>query len=59
LAARTVADSVAAPQAPRVELRPPTLEEVARMLMLADHANDPFRALWTVAFYISGRWLVI
>jgi hypothetical protein len=42
-----------------VELRPPTLEEVARMLMLADHANDPFRALWKVAFYISGRWLVI
>lgn len=55
MAAHNVADAVDPPRVPTVELRPPTLEEMTRFLASAEQADDPLRALWSVAFYSGCR----
>ena len=52
---RNVIDVVAPPKVPRVELHPPTPDELARVLDSAESANDRLRALWTIAVYTGCR----
>jgi integrase len=52
---RNVAADLDAPKVPRVEIRPPTAAEVARLLETANAHGDRFAPLWTVAAYSGCR----
>lgn len=52
---RNVAASMDAPKVPRVEITPPTAEQIARLLETAEASKDHFTPLWTVAVYSGCR----
>lgn len=52
---RNVADVVDAPTVRRLELHPPTVEELRHLLAVANASGDPFVALWSTAVYSGCR----
>jgi integrase len=52
---RNVCDVVEAPRVPKIEIIPPSPEELGRLFDVAETAVDRLRALWTVATYSGCR----
>lgn len=52
---RNVVNVVESPRVPRRELKPPTPQELERLLNSAANSDDPLVALWTVALYSGCR----
>ncbi len=52
---RNVCDAVDAPRAPKIEMRPPTPDEVGALLDAAETHEDRLRGLWALAVYSGCR----
>jgi integrase len=54
-APRNVVDAVDPPRAPRYEVAPPNLVDLARLISEAERADDRLSALWFLAIYSGCR----
>jgi len=53
--ARNVADAVDPPRVPTVEIEPPSLDALVRLIDVAHQSEDRLAALWTLAVYSGAR----
>jgi integrase len=53
--ARNVADAVDPPRVPKPEIQPPSLDQLAQLMDVAQRSGDRLAALWTLAVYSGAR----